>query len=410
MLEGDVGHAVEAALARHEVPGATFGVLVDGEAETRVFGVLDASTGAPVEPESTFRIASITKPFTATLALYLSLSGLLGFDEEVPGPVEEVTVQHLLSHLGGFEGELGDLARYGEDDDALARLVADAYALPALVPPGEIWSYCNAGYWLLAHVLADRLGTPYEDALRTWVLRPLRLDLTGFGTPDASGHAGGEPLPDAYPRARRASGGLVSTAGDLLEFARLHVDDPDTRALREPVVDTPNGWYGFGFALERVGELELWGHSGSYGGFESLLVLEPERRVAFVGLTNAEAGAHALQESLDDVVEAALGVRREPPPTAKVAKAELARVAGRYAHAELELDVRAAEGALELDAVEIDRSTGARTEHVGLRARPLGRRLYAVEGRDWDGSRFDFHPERGVPEFVRIGSRLTPRL
>ncbi len=410
MLEGVVGHAVETALARHEVPGGAFGVLLDGDAETRAFGVLDRRTGAPVEPDSTFRIASVTKPFTATLALYVSLSGLLGFDEDVPGPVEEVTVRHLLSHLGGFEGELGDLARYGEGDDALPRLVADLYALPVVVPPGELWSYCNAGYWLLAHFLADRVGMTYEDALHTWVLRPLRLERTSFGSPDASGHARGEPLPDAYPRARRASGGLVSTVGDLLEFARFHVDEPDTAALREPVVDTPGGWYGFGFALERVGELELWGHSGSFGGFESLLVLEPERRFAFAGLTNAESGALALRESLDAVLEEALGVRREPPPTAKVATAELARVSGRSAHAELELDVRAAEGGLELDAVEIDRSTGERTEQRGIRARPLGGRLYAVEGGEWDGARFDFHPGRGVPEFVRIGSRLTPRL
>jgi CubicO group peptidase (beta-lactamase class C family) len=410
VLDGEVGHAVEAALARHAVPGASVGVLVGDRAETRAFGVLDARTAAPVEPESTFRIASLTKPFTATLALYLSLSGVVGFDEDVPGPVDEVTVRHVLSHLGGFDGELGDLARYGEDDEALARLVADLYALPVLVPPGEIWSYCNAGYWLLAHLLADRLGTTYEDALHTWVLRPLRLDRTGFGAPDASGHAGGEPLRDSYPRARRASGGLVSTAGDLLEFARLHLDEPETAALREPVVDTPNGWYGFGFALERLGELELWGHGGDYGGFRSLLVLEPERRFAFVGLTNAESGAQALQESLDAALDAALGVRREPPPTAQVAKAELARLAGRYGHAELELEVRATADGLELDAVELDRSTGARTEHRGIRARPLGRRLYAVEGGDWDGARFDFHPERGVPEFVRIGSRLAPRL
>ncbi len=410
MLDGAVARACEEALSRRGVPGASLGVLLDGEAVTRAFGVLDTRRAEPVTADSTFRIASITKPFTATLALYLSLSGGLGLDEAVPGPVEEVTVQHLLSHLGGFEGELGDLARYGEGDDALARVVADLYGQHPLVPPGELWSYCNAGFWLLGHFVAERLGTSYEEALETWVLRPLRLDRTSFDAPDASGHAGGAPVADAYPRARRASGGLVSTAGDLLEFARLHLDEPETAELRVPVVDTPNGWYGFGLMLERVGELELWGHTGSYGGFESLLVFAPERRFAFAALTNSEGGGLAIEEILDTVLDGALGVRREPPATATVAQIQLRRVSGRYAHAELEVDVRAVEGGLELDVVEIDRATGERTAQAGLRARPLGRRLYAVEGGDWDGARFDFHPERGVPRFVRIGSRLTPRL
>jgi CubicO group peptidase (beta-lactamase class C family) len=410
VLEGVIAAACEEAIARRGVPGAAVGVLADGVAATGACGVLDVRTREPVAPEHRFRIASITKPFTATLALYLSLSGILGFDEEVPGPVEEVTVRHLLSHLGGFEGECGDLARFGEGDDALPRLVADLHGQLPVVPPGELWSYCNAGFWLLAHFVAERLGTTYERALSDWVLRPLRLERTGFDAPDATGHEGGEAVADSYPRARNASGGLVSTVDDLLAFARLHLEERETGELRVPVAETPDGWYGFGFALERAGELELWGHSGDYGGFRSRLVLAPEHEFAFVMLTNSGTGALAIEDVLDVALEHALGVRRVPPPTVTVAKAELQRLAGRYAHAELEVDVRAAGGGVELDGVEIDRVTGGRTSHTGVRARPLGRRLYQVEGGDWDRARLDFHPERGVPRFVRIGSRLVPRV
>ena len=410
MWEEAVARAGEEALARRRVPGAAFGVLAGGEAWTAACGVLDVRTGAPVTADSTFRIASLTKPFTATLALYASLSGVIGFDEAVPGPVEDVTVQHLLSHLGGFEGECGDLARFGEGDDALPLLVADLYAQRPLVPPGELWSYCNAGFWLLAHFLAERLGTDYEQALHDWVLQPLRLERTSFGAPEATGHERGAPVVDRYPRARNASGGLVSSVGDLLAFARFHLEERDAEALRVAVVDTPKGWYGFGLALERVGDLHLWGHEGDYGGFQSRLVFAPEHDFAFVGLTNSGTGALAVEDVLDAALEQVLGVRREPPPTSPRPAAELKRLAGRYAHAELELDVRATDGALELDAVEIDRVTGARTEQPGLRGRPLGGRLYALEGGEWDGARFDFHPAQGVPRFVRFGSRLTPRV
>lgn len=410
MVEGALARACEEALARRQVPGAAVGVLAGERVWTAGFGVLHVRGREPVAADSSFRIASVTKPFTATLALQASLAGVIGFDEEVPGPVEGVTVQHLLSHLGGFEGECGDLARFGDGDDALARLVADLGGQRVVVPPGGLWSYCNAGYWLLAHVLAERLGTSYEQALHDRVLHPLRLEHTGFGAPDATGHEHGQPVAGGYPRARNASGGLVSTVGDLLAFARFHLDEHDAAALRVPVVETPSGWYGFGLSLERVGDLDLWGHEGDYGGFRSRLVFAPERRFAFAALTNAATGRAALEDILDVALAEALGVRREPPPPTTRPAAELRRLAGRYARAELELDVRAAEGALELDAVEIDRVTGARTQHSGLTARPLGRRLYVLAGGEWDGARLDFHPARGVPRFVRIGSRLTPRI
>lgn len=417
MLDGALTAACTEALTRWGVPGAAIGVLADGEVATQGFGVLDLRTDAPVTAESTFRIASITKPFTATLALYLSFSGLLSLDEEVPGPVEGLTPQHLLSHLGGFEGEAGDLARFGEGDDALPRLVAELGGQPQIVPPEEAWSYCNAGFWLLGQLLADRAGATYERALADWVLNPLGLARTGFGAPEATGHVqtepGGavhEPVDAGYPRARNASGGLVSNVGDLIQFARFHLEERETEVLRRPVVDTPGGDYGFGFWLERVGELELWGHTGSYGGFESRLVLEPAAGLAFAGLTNSGRGSVALEEILDAVLERVLGVRRVPPETVPLPAAELELLAGRYGHAELELELRTDGDRLAVEAVEIDRVSDARTSFPPLHARSLGARLFALEGEEWARTRFDFHPRTGAaPRFVRFGSRLAER-
>ncbi|HWN21594.1 MAG TPA: serine hydrolase domain-containing protein [Gaiellaceae bacterium] len=416
MLDGALAAACEQALARWKVPGAAIGVLADGQTAIQGFGVLDVRTGEPVTAESTFRIASITKPFTATLALYLSLSGLLSLDEDVPGPVEGLTPQHLLSHLGGFEGECGDLARFGEGDDALPRLVAELAAQPQIVPLDEVWSYCNAGFWLLGQFLADRAGSTYEQTLTDWVVNPLGLSRTGFGAPEATGHEPiepgstvDEPVTAAYPRARNASGGLVSNVGDLLAFARFHLESAETEILRRPVVDTPTGDYGFGFALERVGELELWGHTGDYGGFRSLLVLEPGSGLAFAGLVNSERGSSALEEILDAVLENAVGVRRVPPETVPLPAAELELLAGRYGHSELELELHADGDWLAVDAVEIGRGTGIRTPQPPLRARSLGGRLFAFEGDGWERARFDFHPRDGAPRFVRFGSRLAER-
>jgi CubicO group peptidase (beta-lactamase class C family) len=402
--------ACEEVLARAGVPGAAVGVLSGGESRLVAHGVLEAGGAAPVTPENTFRIASVTKPFTATLALYLSLSGVIALDEEVPGPVPELTVHHLLSHTGGFEGEHGDLARYGEGDDALPRLAADLLGQRQLTAPDELWSYCNAGYWLLGQFMADRLGATFEELMHDWVLRPLGLASTGFGAPAATGHAAGRPLPDDYPRARRASGGLVSNVGDLLAFARFHAETPETSYLRAPVVDTPDGDYGFGFTLERVGELELWGHHGSLDGWTSLLALDPESGFAYAALANAGGAGRALDELLGVAVEQELGVRREPPETVEAGEDELAALAGGYRRPELELDVRAEGDALVLEGVEIHRVTGARARFGPLRARPIGPRRFAVDGGELDGDRFDFHPREGEPAFVRFGSVLAERV
>lgn len=417
MLDGAVAAACEEAFARWGVPGAAIGVLAKNRFAKRAFGVLDVRTGGPVKADSTFRIASITKPLTANLALSLALSGIVEFDEDVPGPVAGVTVSHLLAHAGGFEGECGDLTRFGEGDDALPRLAAELGAQRALVPPGELWSYCNAGYWLLGHFLAKRAGSSYEDALEQTVLRPLGLGDTGFEPPEATGHepvASGdprhEPVPDSYPRARRASGGLVSNVGDLLTFAWAQLETAETAALRVPVVDTPYGSYGLGFELEHVGELELWGHSGSYGGFESKLVLAPERGFAFVGLTNSGRGGVALAEILDTVLEEVLAARHAPPETVPLPAAELELLAGRFGHGELELELRTEGDRLAVDVLEIDRVSGARTPLPPLHARSLGARLFALEGAEWERSRFDFHPRAGEPRFVRFGSRLAEHL
>lgn len=397
----------EAALARVGVPGAAVGVLAGEETWTRGFGVA-TDRGDAVTPATTFRIASITKPFTATLALYLALSHALDFAETVPAPEPDVTVRHLLAHLGGFESEAGDLARFGDGDEALTLLATELLRQRQMVPPGELWSYCNAGYWLLGWFLADRAGSAYEEAVTDWVLRPLGLSRTGFGTPEATGHDP-EPVADAYPRARRPSGGLVSNVVDLLEFARFHLDEPDTALLREPVVPTPDGSYGFGFALERAGELELWGHTGSYRGFESQLVLELSRRFAFVGLTNSSRGGLALDEILDAALSRVLGASRPRPPTVRVAHAELERLAGRYEQPELELELQRAGGGLRVEVVRIDAATEERTVEAPAHARPIGPRLFEIEDGDRCRTRFDFHPDAGTPTFVRFASRLAER-
>jgi len=374
----------EAAAARWEVPALAVGVLVDGRSSELAVGCA---------PETRFRVASVTKPFTATLAL-----ALIDPDEPAGVWAGDVRISHLLAHTSGYACECGDLARFGVGDDALATAVAELPSVPRLVGLEEAWSYANTGYWLAGHRAAERAGLPYEDALARHVLEPAGLEATGFDEPDVEGSGPGwDGAP--YPRARRPSGGLVSNVRDLLAFARFHLADAAAAAMRVPRGKPIGGVYGLGLFGERVGGIEVWGHPGSYGGFQSSLLVVPDRGAAFVGLTSSGRGAQALHELEDAWFEAVLGARRRRPPPVELDAAVLAGYAGTYGLDQTSAVVAPAPGGLLVDVTDGD-------EQQRVSARAIGPRTFEVVGGDEDGYRFDF-PLEGV---VRLGSRLMPRV
>src|SRR5690349_19501092 len=124
----------EEAAARFHIPALAVGILVGGETSQLAIGC---------DPDTRFRIASITKPMTARLAL-----DLVDPDATTGVWPDDVRVRHLLSHTSGFAGERGDTSRFGDGDDALARAVAELPSVPRLVGSGVAWSYANTGYWL----------------------------------------------------------------------------------------------------------------------------------------------------------------------------------------------------------------------------------------------------------------------
>jgi CubicO group peptidase (beta-lactamase class C family) len=343
------------------------------------------------DPGTRFRAASITKPFTALLA-----GGLLGLDEATGVWPDEVRVRHLLSHTSGFDCELtgSDLSRFGDGDGALAAAVEELAAVRRFVGVDELWSYANTGYWLAGHLAAVRAEGTYEDALAGRVLAPLGLEATSFAEPDIDG-TGPFVVPGPYPRARRPSGGLVSTASDLVQFGRHLLEAPFFSEMRVPHGKPIGGVYGLGLFGERVGGVDVWGHPGSYGGFQSQLLLVPDARAVFVGLTNSESGAKALYDIENAFFDDVLGARRILAPFVEVADEELAACAGRYENSDATADIRPAHGGLVLAAAEEE-----------LFLRPLGGGRFRVPDGPHVRERIDF-PRDG---FVRLGSRLAVRV
>ena len=115
---------VAPARERWSVPGLAVGFLKDGDVVTAADGLCELDSPEPVSPETVFRIASITKPFVATLAMTLVQDGLLALDERPPGSTAEATVRQLLSNQGGLAPEWPvPFDDSDESDEAIFRLL-----------------------------------------------------------------------------------------------------------------------------------------------------------------------------------------------------------------------------------------------------------------------------------------------
>jgi CubicO group peptidase (beta-lactamase class C family) len=371
----------EAAAVEWDVPALAIGIAVGDEEET---------LGIGCEPATRFRVASITKPFTATLALEL-----LDLEETTGVWAGDVRVRHLLSHTSGYDCELGDVSRFGDGDDALAAVVTELPAVRRWVGVEQAWSYSNAGYWLAGHLCARAAGATYEEALATRMLAPLGLEATSFeGAPDLPG-TGRDAAEEPYPRARRPSGGLISNVPDLLRFGRHHLATPGSARMRIVHGKPIGGVYGLGLGGERIGGVDVWGHGGSYGGYQSQLLLVPDRGAVFVGVTNSSVGRQALREVEDAFFERIVGQPRQERETVELPDDVLEAFAGTYANSDGWTEVTAVPGGLLLTSDDEE-----------MPARPIGERTFEITEGDYLRDRFDF-PLEG---FARFGSRLAERV
>jgi CubicO group peptidase (beta-lactamase class C family) len=300
---------------------------------------VDGRTAFAGAHERAFRIASITKSFTATAVL---LAGLLDDHR-----------RKLLSHTAGYRTERVEP-----------------------LPPecAGLWSYSNAGY----REAAAGFDGEYSAALRELVLEPLGLRHTGFETPpDAvSGTLPGDVVADpSYPVERRPGGGLWSTVGDLIEYGLAHCQE--WADLHHPVADALGAQYALGWWV-RDGVLD---HEGSVGGYQSLLLLAPERMLVLAVLTSSWRGSALIRNVVED-----LGLELASGPASHVGAVD-----GTYALDDLEAVVAAGS----VTETETEPLTGTRIE----RRYPLSTDAPLMSWRS------DF-PRPGV---ARIGWVALPR-
>ena len=295
------------------------------------WGSPTARRNAEVRPDTLFRIASITKSFTATAVLQLRDEGRLRLDdplvEHLPearaiadphGPIEELTLRRLLTHTSGLQNDVprGDdpwqVTFYPPDE-----LVARLDRVEVLARPETGWRYSNLAYELLGVVVSRIAGEPFETYLQRAILEPAGLTstahfpagelaercATGYGP---RRHEDDVRASDPYDSGRLlADGGLWSTVEDLARWLTVHsrIADDDRRGDGDRVLDGPtlremqhpaafSDWtyaQGLGWATRRIGEDAWVGHTGSLNGFRAIALFRPKDRLGVIALTNGSA-------------------------------------------------------------------------------------------------------------------------
>lgn len=276
------------------------------------YGLADLEQRIAVTPETNFRLASVTKQFTASAIMILEERGLLEYDDRIarflpslPAATTGITVRHLLTHTSGLV-DYEDLMPEGateqiHDDDVLRLLENEDRTLFA---PGSSYQYSNSGYALLALIVERISARTFADFLRDEIFKPLQM--TGSvafedGVSTISTRSFGHTFRDgAFARTDQSTtsavlgdGGIYSSINDLAKWeaglatGRAISQDSLTLAWTPATkTDQPTIDYGFGWRISvHRGTRMLW-HSGETRGFRNVMMRFPEKQLMVAVLTN----------------------------------------------------------------------------------------------------------------------------
>jgi CubicO group peptidase (beta-lactamase class C family) len=368
----------------HLVPGAVYGVVCDGDLlHWSGYGLADPLRDRKPDHQTLYRVASITKTFTATAIMQLRDRGVLQLSDPIVrflpemsaacnpfGRIEDVTLRHLLTHESGLVGEAPtmDLAtgRVPSIDEVLE--AADHVAV--VIPPDSAHKYSNLAFALLGEIIERVAQRPYADWIRQEVTEPLGMNDTVCHPTDdhterlARGYnarRAGDHLQPAMgrPKPTFSDGGLWSTVEDLARWISFQMGDGDntvlSRATRDEMQRTrllsdqkwkkAQGltWYGV-----RHNDHIFVGHGGLTYGFSSRIAFARDEGVGVIVLVNGIAPESLALDIAGDVV-AARGVR--PRAAAQTAAPDGVKpLLGTYVRAALgdEVRVRWSQGSLVL--------------------------------------------------------------
>ncbi|MEP6999248.1 MAG: serine hydrolase domain-containing protein [bacterium] len=313
--------AIDSLMAKYAMadgPGASVLVIRAGKvAYSKGYGLADVEHHVGVTPQTNFRLASLSKQFTATAIMLLVADGKLRYDDAItalvpglPSLANGVTVRHLLNHTSGlpdYEDFVPDSQTVQVHDHDIPALIAHATA--DKFPAGSKFSYSNTGYGLLALIVEQTSGMRFADFLHARIFVPLGMTHTvaheegrsviphrAFGY--SVGAAGVRRTDQSNTSAVLGDGGIYASIADLAKWDRALEQHTLVRVEAQRLAWTPpvlsggaQTEYGFGWFVDRDHGTMRLRHNGESRGFTNAILRFPDKRLAVVIQTNRSGGA-----------------------------------------------------------------------------------------------------------------------
>ena len=328
----DLDDFVNAAIRQRNIPGVAIAIVKDGGlVRAGGYGLADRERNIVPQPDTVFRIGSLSKQFIATGIMLLLQDGKLAVGDRIdeylpdaPPAWHDITLRHLLTHTSGLrrEAPAANLGKAQADLD----VIRSAYGVPLQWKPGDKYDYSNLGYYVLAQVITRVSGSPWHEFIAGRVFRPLGMTRTTT-TSDAErlsdrafGYVWRDGTWSAAPalEALRPSGAFVSTATDLARWAAaLDGDRVLSKASKaemwKPATLNDGGTfpYGFGWELDdfppggHVTGVPMIRHEGTIPGFRPGFTRLPKQGLTIIVMTNLDRGPV-------DAIIAGIAVRYAP--------------------------------------------------------------------------------------------------
>ncbi|MHC1739221.1 MAG: serine hydrolase domain-containing protein [Ignavibacteriaceae bacterium] len=291
-------------------------------------GYAEIEKDKKVSVSTNFRLASVTKQFTATAILQLIEKNRLSLETklteifpEFPSYAKEISIYHLLSHTSGlidYEDLIHDTVTVQVRDNDVLRLMLTTDS--TYFEPGSKWRYSNTAYSLLALTVERISGLSFPDYLSKFIFQPLGMDNTiAFvqGINEVSERAYGySKSGDTWIRTDQSvtsavlgDGGIYSSINDLIkwenslrDFSILDKKSVDLATTRKQLNDGTVVNYGFGWHIKNFNGREVIYHTGSTRGFRNIIYRIPELELVIILLTNRNEGEESSTENISDEI------------------------------------------------------------------------------------------------------------
>ncbi len=304
-------------------PGAAIMVIKDGQIDLqKTYGLANIDSGEAITAGTNFRLASVTKQFTAMAILMLIEEGAISYETtlqsvfpEFPAYGANITIQQVLQHTSGlvsYESLIPDTATVQvKDRDVLAMMLTQDSTYHQ---PGSKYRYSNSGYAVLAMIVEKISGETFPNFLKQRIFDPLEMDATvayEAGISEVANRAYGHTVaPDSIKvddqsitSAVLGDGGIYSSLNDLFKWDQALYSEKLVSAETLQKSFTPHlENYGFGWRIDEYKAQRRMHHTGSTRGFRNVFMRFPDKQLSIVVLTNRNGGSVLpLAEEIADI-------------------------------------------------------------------------------------------------------------